>query len=106
MPMLRSKIHCLVVAAAFAVAPARAEFNPSRASEASLLPMAMLSVAPGVMLAGSAMLTVVAVESTAEGTVWLVESASDGARASLRVTYQLAGEASQALGTTITVTAV
>jgi hypothetical protein len=104
--MFRSKMHCLAVAAALIAAPTQAQSDASRASEESLLPVAMLSVAPGMLLAGSAALTVVAVEKTAEGTVWLVERASDGARASLRVTGQVAGDVSQAVGSMITVTAV
>lgn len=104
--MFRSKIRCIALAVCFAVAPVHAHSDMSRASDASLLPVAVLSVAPALILAGGASLTVVAVESTAEGTVWLVERASDGARASLHVSRDIAGGASQAVGSAITVTAV
>jgi hypothetical protein len=69
--------------------------NASDASALSLLPVAVLVAAP-------AMLTVVAVEATAKGSVWIVERASDGARASL----QLASGASAVVGTGVLVTAM
>ena len=104
--MTRSRIGCIALALSFAVVPVHAQSDLSRASEASLLPVAMLSMAPGFILAAGASLTVIAVEESADGTVWLVERASDGARASLHVTGQFVGGASQAVGSAITVTAV
>jgi hypothetical protein len=104
--MLRMKIQCLAVAACLAIAPVHAQSDASRASEASLIPVAMVSVAPGLILAGGASLTLIAVERAADGTVWLVERASDGARASLRVSGEIAGGASLAAGSAVTVTAV
>ena len=101
-----SKIRCVAVAVSLGVVSVHAQSDLARASDASLLPVAMLSVAPAVLLAGGASLTVVAVERSADGAVWLVERASDGARASLHVTGEIAGGASQALGSVITVTAV
>ena len=48
-----------------------------------------LSVAAPVMiLSGGVMLTVVAVEASAEGTVWVLERASDGARFSVTVSVR------------------
>ena len=104
--MLRLKIAGIALAFSVIAIPAHAHSDLSRASEASLLPVAVLSVIPGAALAAGASLTVIAVEETAEGTVWLVERASDGARASLRVSGDVLGGASQAVGSVITVTAV
>ena len=74
--------------------------SASDASALSLLPVAVLVAAPAMLLSGGVVLTVAVVESTARGSVWVLERASDGARASL----QLAGGASAALGTAVLVT--
>ena len=94
----------LTLAATLATtAPAQAQrVSASDASALSLLPVAVLVAAPAMLLSGGVMLTVVAVESTARGSVWVLERASDGARASL----QLAGGASAAIGTGVLITAV
>ena len=77
--------------------------DPSTASSAlSLLPVAVVVAAPVAVLSGGVVLTVVAVQASAAGTVWVLERASDGARASV----QLAGSAAMALGTGLVVTAV
>jgi len=80
-------------ALAFGVAtPARAH-GPSEASALSLmLPVAVAVSVPVAVLSSGVVLTVVAVEASATGTVWLLESASDGTRASIRFTGR-AGEA-------------
>jgi hypothetical protein len=51
-----------------------------------MLPIAVSVAAPVMLLSAGAMLTVVAVEASAEGTVWVLERASDGARATLTLT--------------------
>lgn len=77
--------------------------DPSAASSAlSLLPVAVVLAAPAAVLSGGAVLTVVAVQASAEGMVWVLESASDGARASVR----LAGGAVLSVGTGLAVTAL
>lgn len=76
--------------------------NASDASALSLLPVAVLVAAPAMLLSAGAMLTVVTVEASAKGSVWIVERASDGARVSL----QLASGASAAVGTGVLVTAM
>jgi hypothetical protein len=106
MPMSRSKIRCLVLVGSLAVVPVHAQSDLSAASDASLLPVAALSIAPALLLSAGAALTVIAVEKTAEGSEWVVERASDGARASLHVSGDLVGGASLALGSAITMTAV
>lgn len=55
-------------------------------SLASTLPVAVSVTAPVAVLSAGTALTVVAVEASADGTVWVLERASDGARVSLRFT--------------------
>jgi hypothetical protein len=88
-------------------APAKAHTdNPSAASSAlSMLPIALSVVAPVALLSAGAVLTVVAVDAvntSARGAVWVLERASDGARLSVN----LAGHASVAVGVVVVVTAV
>jgi hypothetical protein len=61
---------------------------------------------PAALSVGGAMLTVVAVEASAEGTVYLLERASDGARASVRVSGRAANGASQVVGATVLVSVI
>lgn len=85
----------------------------------SMLPVASVVVAGGASNAASAVLTVPAmlstagavlivkaVESTARGTVWLLERASDGATASIELTGKVAGGASMAIGTSVTASVI
>jgi len=84
------------------VSTAQAHPNASDASALSMLPIAVSVAAPVMFISGGAMLTVVAVEASAEGTVWVLERASDGVRASITV----AGGVSVAVGTAVVVTAI
>lgn len=68
------------------------------AKDASALPTAF-------SLAG-ATLSIVAVEASATGTVYVLERVSDGARASVRVTNKVAGHASQAVGTAVVMSTI
>ena len=97
---------CAWLASAMLLAPlsARAADASAAASALSALPVAMVVAAPAALLSGGAQLSVVAVEASADGTVWVLQRASDGARASLRLAGQVAGGASVAAGTVITVT--
>jgi len=61
--------------------------------------------APAALLSGGALLTVVAVEASVDGTVWLLERASDGARASVTLSAAAAGGVSLAAGTVVVVSA-
>jgi hypothetical protein len=77
--------------------------DASTASSAlSLLPVAVSVVAPAAVLVGGSMLTVVAVEASARGTVLLLERASDAARMSV----ELAGQASLGVGALVAVTVI
>jgi hypothetical protein len=97
----------LLLALATTAAPARAAPPPaaSEASAVSMLPVAVSVAAPVLLFSAGATLTVVAVSSVAEGTVWVLERASDGARASVTVSGQVAGGVSVVAGTAVLVTA-
>ena len=85
---------------------AQAHNDLSEASALSALPIAVSVVAPVALLSAGAMLGVVAVEATSAGTVWVLERASDGARASVKLSAQAAGGASVLAGTAVLVTAM
>lgn len=99
--MLRPVLVAAALAAALHAVPARAH-GPSDASVLSALPVAVSVAAPVALFSAGAVLTVVAVEASAAGTVWVLERASDGARASVR----LSGAVSAAAGTVVAVTAL
>jgi hypothetical protein len=113
-----SRRRALRTLASLALAPAavllptaaRAHGGASEASAASSLslafPVAVLSVAPVVILSAGVALTVIAVETAASGTVWLLHRASDGATASLRFSAQAAASAAITAGTVLSVTVV
>lgn len=92
-----------VGASGLAAGPAAARgADPSEASALSLLPVALVVAVPAGLLSGGAMLTVRSVEAAADGSVWVLERASDGARLSVK----LAGGASVAVGAAVEVTAL
>ncbi len=77
--------------------------DPSTASSAlSMLPLAVSVAAPASLLVGGVALAVVAVETSARGTVLILERASDAARMSV----ELAGHASLAVGALVTVSVI
>ena len=96
----------LVALLAANLATARAQSGVSEISALSALPIAVSIAAPVVVLSAGATLTVVAVEASATGAVWVLERASDGARTSLRLGAQAAGGLSVAAGTVVVVTAL
>ena len=85
---------------------ARAQSEVSAVSALSTLPIAVSIAAPVMILSAGVTLTVVAVEASATGAVWVLERASDGARASVRLGAHAAGALSVATGTVVVVTAV
>lgn len=93
----------LVALLALNLAAARAQ--SVEASMLSTLPVAV-SVAAPIVLSAGAVLTVVAVEASATGTVWVLERASDGARSTLRLSAQAAGGLAVVAGTAVLVTAM
>lgn len=111
--MSRFRFSALVAAAAAssilmatAAPAARAHTELSDASALSLLPVAVSVAAPVALLAGGAVLTVVSVQASAVGTVWVLERASDGARATLHFSGHLAQGAVLSAGGAIMVTAL
>ena len=86
--------------------PARAhtQANSSQGSELSLLPVAVSVAAPVALLAAGAVFTVVAVQASAVGTVWVLERGSDGAQASINFTGDVVGAASNLVGTAVVAT--
>lgn len=103
----RTALASLLCAALAATPPtARAHSNPSDASALSALPIAVSVAAPVMILSAGAMLSVVAVHAASQGTLWILERASDGARASITLSSQAAGALSVAAGTVVLVTAM
>lgn len=108
---MATQVKKLVVAALASLALAgggTAQAHRDAASEASTLSglsIAVSVVAPaGLMISGAAF-TVVAINAVAEGTVWVLERASDGARFSVTLSAQGVGAASLAVGAAVTVVA-
>lgn len=107
-----SRLGALALAAALSVGaiatPAAA--HPGDASAASTLslalPVAVSVAAPVALLAGGAVLTVVSVQASTIGTVWVLERASDGARASITFAGRTAEASAAALGGAVLVTAL
>ena len=102
---IRRLAAVLVLAATFG-SSARAHSSPSDASALSMLPIAVSVAAPVALLSAGAVLSVVSVQASAVGTVWVLERASDGARATLTLSGQAARALSVAAGTVVVVTAV
>jgi hypothetical protein len=104
-----SKFRLTVVAAALSAAlisTAHAHSEVSEASALSMLPLAVSVAAPSMLLAGGAVLTVVSVQASATGTVWVLERASDGARATLHFSGHVAQGAALSVGSAVVVTAL
>jgi hypothetical protein len=98
-----------LVAAALAAAltsTAHAHAGASDLSALSLLPVAVSVAAPSMLIAGGAVLTVVSIQASATGTVWVLERASDGARATLHFSGHVAQGAVLSVGGAVMVTAL
>lgn len=95
------------LALALPVTPALAHNDGlSEASALSALPVAVSVSAPVLSVAAGSVLVLASVEVLADGTVWVLQRASDGARIVVKWSALSAGMASVAVGTAITVTAV
>ena len=105
---IRRRLASTAVAALLAInlVSANAQSEASALSALSALPIAVSVAAPVMMLSAGVTLTVVAVEASAIGAVWVLERASDGARATVKLSAQAAGGLSVAAGTAVVVTAV
>ncbi len=88
------------------LATAHAQSAVSEASALSALPIAVSVAAPMMLLSAGLTLTVVALEVSATGAVWVRERASDGARVTLKLSGQAAKGLSVAAGTVVFATAM
>ncbi len=101
-------LSCLLMAGSV-----QAQSNVSALSAVSVLPLASVVVASQAaasvadasvtVLVAGAQLSVRAVESTARGTLYVLERVSDGVRISVEVGSRAAGAVSLAVGTAVTV---
>jgi len=100
----------ILLAAAVAltlVGAARAQRDAaSEASALSMLPIAVSVAAPAGLVVSGTAFTVVAVSAVAEGTQWVLERASDGARLSVTLSAVGAGAVSMAVGTVVETLAI
>ncbi len=85
---------------------AHAHGGASDLSALSMLPIAVSVAAPVGLLVSGAAFTVVAVGAASEGTVWVLERASDGTRASITLGSQVAGGVLLAVGASVVATAI
>ena len=104
--MKQALMPALLSLALLSQSPARAQSAVSEASAISMLPVAVSVAAPAMLLSAGAVLTVVAVESTARGTVWVLERASDGVRVSVNFAGQVLGGAALSVGAAVAVTVI
>lgn len=85
----------------------RGDAEMSAASSLSLaLPIAVSATAPALVLSGGAMLSLVAVHVVAEGTVWVLERASDGVRISVAFAAGAIVAGSLAVGAAVNAVAI
>ncbi len=105
---MRRKLLLATLLSAALLAAGTARAHREAASEASVLSglsVAVSVVAPAGLIVSGAAFTVVAVTAVAEGTLWVLERASDGARFSVTLSAASVGAASLAVGTAVTVVA-
>ena len=107
---MKRKLSCLLIALTLAAqalpAAAHRSHGASELSALSMLPVALSVAAPVGLLVSGAAFTVVAVEAASDGTVWILERASDGARASVTLGSAVVGGVSVAAGTVVLCTAM
>lgn len=107
---MRNTVFCSLIALALALpagpAAAHRSGGSSELSALSMLPIAVSVAAPVALLSAGAALTVVSVEAVAEGTLCVLERASDGARASVVLSGQAVGGLSALVGSAVVVTAL
>lgn len=96
---------CVTATLLPASAAAQRRDTASAASTASVLPMTLLFISPALVLGASTELVIKSVEAGSEASVWVLERASDGARASVRFANDVAGGLSLAAGATVLVSA-
>lgn len=97
----RSLLAALLICSSVGALQAAPPLASQASSAASAIPVVVAVTAPAVLASGVGTLTLVAIEASAEGTVWTLERASDGARVALT----LSGEVVTASGTVVEMTA-
>ncbi len=85
---------------------ARAATLSETSSAISLLPVAVTVSGAAAIMSTGAVLTVIAVQTVADGTVWVLRKASNGAEVSLRVSRRLAEGVVIGVGTVLVGTAI
>jgi len=120
---MRNPIASILIAACAGIFCATAPFDAQAQSEASALsamsalPIASVVVGstaaastvvalPVVLLTAGAVLVVKTVQSTARGTVYLLERASDGAQASVEIGARAVSGTALAVGSVVTVSVI
>lgn len=118
---MKNRLAVLFVALGLAVGSltsfeARAQAGPSAISAVSGLSVAAVisgnaspgdvSAIPAMLSIGGAVLVVVAVQASAKGTVYVLERASDGARASIEVAGRGLASTAAAVGASVVVSVV
>lgn len=107
---MNRRLSSLLIALALALptlpAAAHRSNGASELSALSMLPVALSVAAPVGLLVSGAAFTVVAVEAASDGTVWVLERASDGARASVTLGSAVVGGVSLAAGAVVVCTAM
>jgi hypothetical protein len=121
---MKKSIATVVFAActAFAgiAAPLQAQAQSDASVALSMMPVASVLVAgsavgasatavvavPAALSVGGSTLVVVAVEASADGTVYVLERASDGARASIKVAGRATRGVANAVGTSVLVSVI
>ncbi|WP_395318044.1 hypothetical protein [Variovorax sp. UC74_104] len=122
--MIRKSIAAALVAASTVFAgvavPMQARAQSDASLALSLMPVASVVVAgsavgasattavalPAALSVGGSTLAVVAVEASVDGTVYVLERASDGARASIKVAGRVAESSANAVGASVLVTVI
>ena len=121
---MKKSIAAVLVAACTAfvgvTVPLHAQAQSDASVALSLMPVASVVVTasavgasattavalPAALSVAGSTLTVVAVEASADGTVYVLERASDGARASIKVAGRAANGLSNAVGTSVVVSVI
>ncbi|HPU53282.1 MAG TPA: hypothetical protein PK359_17110 [Burkholderiaceae bacterium] len=106
---LRQMALALGMAAALAATPQRVLAGPNDASllsAVSMLPVAVSVVAPVMVLTAGARFSVRAVESTANGSLLVLERASDGVQCSIELSGKALDRASVKVGSAVEASAI
>lgn len=121
---MKKSLATVLLAACTAFAGVSAPLQAQAQSEASvalsMMPVASVLVAgsavgasatavvavPAALSVGGSTLVVVAVEASVDGTVYVLERASDGTRASIKVAGRAANGVSNAVGTSVLVSVI